>query len=327
MNSIDKENQLAKARGLEIIRKVKEFAKDDNSFELITNDTIFTKHKYKDTIFLYSKIYVPYELEYTIESNYEYVGFYNLTQNEFFDLKYPLDLYIDQKTKGLYELRAKLIQEIRYYIAKELTENTALFDEIKENVKINEEYFIREINEDIFNDTGKKNLEDYIDLSFSGYDIPKDKEIKYADLCIILDYINNSEEVIKWYEKEWLEKRLNELFIRYEKYKVYSKKFDEIMNDKLNTIHRKKAVKDAIEDKKTVNVTILKKDKMFTFKTESSVFLDEEERYLLSYIIAPDRKKYDELFSHDSYTFDEILKITYGKNEIYNKEQFENQKH
>ena len=36
---------------------------------------------------------------------------------------------------------------------------------------------------------------------------------------------------------------------------------------------------------------------------------------------AKDRQKYKELFGTKDYTADEILKITYGKKEIYTKEQ------
>ena len=38
-------------------------------------------------------------------------------------------------------------------------------------------------------------------------------------------------------------------------------------------------------------------------------------------IQAKDRRKYEELFNYEKYTIDEILKITYGKKEIYTKEQ------
>ena len=57
MNSIDKENQLAKEKGLEIMQELREFAKNDSLIELITGNKIYTKHKYKNTIFLYSKSY------------------------------------------------------------------------------------------------------------------------------------------------------------------------------------------------------------------------------------------------------------------------------
>ncbi len=40
---------------------------------------------------------------------------------------------------------------------------------------------------------------------------------------------------------------------------------------------------------------------------------------------AKDRRKYEELFNYEKYTIDEILKITYGKNGIYNKEKYNQQ--
>lgn len=324
MNNIDKENQLAKVRGLEIIRKVKEFAKNDNLFELITGNKIYTKHKYKDTIFLYSKNYCPSDTEYTTESIYEYVGFYNLKQSKFFNLQYPLNLYMGNTVKSVYQLKNMILKDIKHYVVQKLTKNTTIFDEIKAQARheMSEEFFIKEIYKDIFIDNGKRSLEDYIELEYSNYRIPQEKEIKYPDLDVVLDYINDFAEVMERYEKEFLEKRLDELFNQFENYKIYSKKFDEIMSDKLNTIHRMKAVKEAVKDKKTVCVTILKDGQTFTFKVEANAFLHISEKYSTVYIPNPYYKEYKKLFGDNYFVFDEILNITYGKKEIYNKEKF-----
>ena len=316
--------QTEKVNGMEIMREIKEFAKNDNLFELITGNKIYTKHKYKDTIFLYSKNYCPSDTEYTIESIYEYVGFYNLKQSKFFNLQYPLSIYMENATKSVYQLKNMILKDIKHYVVKALTENTTIFDELKAQTRheTDEDFFINEIYYDIFIDNGKRSLEDYIELEYSNYRMPPEKVIKYPDLDVVLDYINDFAKVVERYEKEFLEKRLDELFTQFENYKIYSRKFDKIMSDKLNAIHRRKAVKEAVKDKKTVSVTILKDGQTFTFKVETYAFLHISEKYPAIYIPNPDRRKYEKLFGNNYFVFDEILNITYGKKEIYNKEHF-----
>lgn len=103
--------------------------------------------------------------------------------------------------------------------------------------------------------------------------------------------------------------------------KVYS----DIQNNKSDVFHKQKAIKDALKDKKTANVTIFKDGQEFTFKTESDVFTRWNDYYSYLRMDAKDRRKYEELFNYEKYTIDEILKITYGKNEIYNKEKYNQQ--
>ena len=78
-------------------------------------------------------------------------------------------------------------------------------------------------------------------------------------------------------------------------------------------------MKEAIKDKKTVNVTILKDGHLFTFKTDAKDFLRLDNRYSRYNIQAKDRHKYEELFKCSDYLFEEIISIKYGKQEIYSK--------
>ena len=92
--------------------------------------------------------------------------------------------------------------------------------------------------------------------------------------------------------------------------------------DKSHSFHARKAIIEAVKDKKTVNVTILKNGQTFTFKTETATLTygQRNDEYSKYDIQAKDRQKYKELFGTNDYTADEILKITYGKKEIYTKE-------
>lgn len=101
-----------------------------------------------------------------------------------------------------------------------------------------------------------------------------------------------------------------------------AKKFDAIINDESNEINKKKLIKEALKDKKTVNVTILKNGHELTFKTSTRSFIHNWScGYSLYDLPAQDRKKYKELFRYEDYTFSEIQKITYGKKDIYIKGQ------
>ena len=158
---------------------------------------------------------------------------------------------------------------------------------------------------------------DSIDLS----DLDCEK-INCIEVESVLDYLDNPQKLIQEYTKEIFEKRRNILFLQYENYKLYSKKFDEIINDESNVINKKKVIKEALKDKKTVNVTILKNGHELTFKTSTRSFIHNWScGYSLYDLPAQDRKKYKELFRYEDYTFTEIQKITYGKKDIYIKGQ------
>ena len=311
---------------LTILGRIEDFSRNDDVFELKVDNKIFIKHKHNNSVFLYSKNSYQKDLKYTVQAKYEYAGFYNLIQKEFFDLHYPLNIYADRNKKfpDFKELRDKILDEIKANVAKEMAGNGNRYFEgmiFPKEKRDSDEYLTSEINCDIFGN-GKRTLSDYIFIDYEGNYSSSSEKVKIVDTEDILDYIDNSKSLIERYTKEILEKTVNCLFVQYEKYKLYSQKFDEIISDKSNEINKKKAIKEALKDKKSVNITILKDGKTFTFKTSTEGFIYRvRNSYSIYDIASQDRQKYREIFGYYDYTFDEIQKITYGKKDIYIKGQ------
>lgn len=236
---------------LNVLEKIRNFSKDDSVFELNVNNTIFIKHKHNNSIFLYSKSFYPNSLQCTVETKYDYAGVYNITTDEFFDVHSPLNAYVEKIPPDFKELKSKILDEININVAKEITENgNKYFDGLtvpKENI-ITEHHLIEKVNSDIFKGC-KQELKDNIFIDYDGSYLDCEK-INCIEVESVLDYLDNPQKLIRQYTKEIFEKRRNILFLQYENYKLYSKKFDEIINDESNVINKKKVIKEALKDKK-----------------------------------------------------------------------------
>ncbi len=97
----------------------------------------------------------------------------------------------------------------------------------------------------------------------------------------------------------------------------------DIIDDKTHMAHKQRDIIDAIKttEAKTVRVTIDKDNKELTFRNDTrSMARTGSNEYYAWDIIASDRSKYKELYGHDNYGVKDIVKINYGKKEIYNRE-------
>ena len=87
-----------------------------------------------------------------------------------------------------------------------------------------------------------------------------------------------------------------------------------------NPIHRMKAITEAVKASggKTVTVTVQKEGQELTFKTEARSLTGYRSYYSTYDIPASDRRKFEELFGrHTDYTAEDVIRITYGRNTIY----------
>ena len=101
------------------------------------------------------------------------------------------------------------------------------------------------------------------------------------------------------------------------------KEYRALMEDTENPIHRMKAITDAVKASgaKTVTITVQKDGQELTFKAAASSLIGHRNYYNSSNIPAQDRREFERLFGrHASYTAEDITKITYGRNTIYEAE-------
>ncbi len=102
------------------------------------------------------------------------------------------------------------------------------------------------------------------------------------------------------------------------------KAYQAIIADTENPVHIIKKIKAAMDatSAKTVNVTIRKNDIEFTFKTEASSLRGDCGSHYNSWnLVAADRRKFEQLFGRSAdYAPQEILRITYARNVLYEAE-------
>lgn len=302
----------------EIVRnQILDFINDKDKHELIiNNEYLLMKHLHKDTAFLYSK-YIHSDAINTIYAKYEYQGFYNLISNKFYDLKYELANLINEKeTAGMRKLKNQILDGIKEKLAQELKINHQKY--FKETMELENQ--LEEWEKDVVIKLAKRNffegnrqkLIDFIFLNFGD-------EIKEINIDEILSFIQEPDTLLNYYKEEFLKKSIEDLYVYFKSYAIYEKHITDLENDKSNIIHKQKMVKDAIKDKKTINITILKDGHNFTFKTDTQEFFKLDNRYSRYHMKAKDRHRYEELFKYNDYLFDEITNITYGKQEIYSR--------
>lgn len=304
----------------EIRNKIMEFIKDQSKHEIeINNKYLVMKHIYKGNVFIYMK-HIFGEKMGDLMREYTYHGFYNLKTNKFYDLRYSLSTLLDiTKTLTSQDLEKQMLENIIKKISDELKTNSQKY--FREPLELNEELseYVehwgknRAINSaklDFFTDQ-VKSLKDFIHLDFIN------SGIKQIDIDEIIEYIEAPEKILNYYKEEFLNKNIQQLYAEFKIYTIYQKHITDIKNDKLHIIHRQKELRNVIQDKKTVTVTIVKDGHTFTFKTETQEFLRLDEFHGCYTMSAKDRVKYKELFGHDDYTIDEIISVKYGKQEIY----------
>lgn len=94
-----------------------------------------------------------------------------------------------------------------------------------------------------------------------------------------------------------------------------------IVEDMENPVHTVKKIMDAMRttSAKTVNVTVKKEGVELTFKTEAATLRGDCTSYYSTWqIAAADRKKFEQTFGRSAnYTPEEILRITYARNVLY----------
>ena len=96
--------------------------------------------------------------------------------------------------------------------------------------------------------------------------------------------------------------------------------YQALMQDTENPIHRMKAITEAIKASgaKTVTVTVQKDGAELTFKTGANSLTGHRNYYSTYDIPAQDRREFERLFGRSAnYTAEDIIRITYGKNTIY----------
>lgn len=135
-----------------------------------------------------------------------------------------------------------------------------------------------------------------------------------------ISWLQNPEQFIQDETDRHLASHQEEFLMGFIKSDALLKEYQTLMRDTANPIHRMKAITDAVKASgaKTVTVTVQKGGQELTFKTAASSLTERKNFYRTSDITAQDRREFERLFGcHSDYTAEDITKITYGRNTIY----------
>ena len=138
-----------------------------------------------------------------------------------------------------------------------------------------------------------------------------------------LAYIQDPEGFIQTEAEKYIKTNQEKILLEFMENDALLAEYQALIQDTGNPIHRMKAISDAIKASggKTVTVTVQKADRELTFRA-ATYSLTGHNRYYGAYgIQASDRREFEKLFGrYTNYTVDDITRITYGRNTIYEAE-------
>lgn len=142
-----------------------------------------------------------------------------------------------------------------------------------------------------------------------------------------IQFIVDKKPLIEREANEYIEKHQENMLAQFYNNALLRKELKAIYDDTDNILHRVKAIIDAVKESgaKTVNVSINKEDKEFTFKYETRTLTVAPDSYYSSYNMkASDRREFENLFGRNANFYpSEITQITYGRNVIYDSSEFD----
>ena len=256
-----------------------------------------------------------------LHNSFKYSGIYDKENNKLFDVEYSLRYHIlnwdynnenYKNASDLYNLINKDMNERIKELIKDVKKE--MFD-INE-VEIGEEIEDRDVLTEFMNGATSETLE----ASLKEFSTEKSQDL--------LDYLTDKETFIeeeaRWFIVENTTSILRSLAIAEKKREVLK----EIEDNKEHPYHKIKKIIDAIKENNcvTVNLTINKNGIEQTFKYNADALKrDYNSSYLSTWNFekAQERNLFEETFGRsEDLHYEEIVKITYGKNTIYEDDNF-----
>ena len=166
--------------------------------------------------------------------------------------------------------------------------------------------------------------EDAIQHLFNGTEpdgqFHSDYELDRLPEAGFLAYIQDPEGFIQTKAEQYIQTNAEKFLLQFLENDALLAKYQTLMQDVGNPIHRMKAITDAINASgaKTVTVTIQKAGQELTFKAAASSLTGHKSSYSTYDINGSDRLEFDRTFGrYSDYTAEDITRITYGRRTIY----------
>lgn len=274
------------------------------------------KAKYKNSVLVYCNYCYGKELDFWL--GFDYAGFYSMVTDTFYDgCCYRLNEIL--KKHCSFQDTKSLKAEMKTLLSKRIYDMLDNFNNAELREKAD-----KLLNKSTTRDPDWFNTAENLYYRDEKPELSKFYRIEYdfENSSNVMDFCENKTEFIEYTAKTYIEDHLAELYRDFVEFQEVEDEYKKIATDKNNIFHLRKAISDSVEGTKTVNVTILKGNVEFTFKTSSeSLRVGRYRDYYSNYdITATDRELFYKTFGrYENYTADEIVKITYCKKIIYKK--------
>ena len=144
--------------------------------------------------------------------------------------------------------------------------------------------------------------------------------LNYWEEVFMLAYIQSPNTIIEAEAEQYIKSHQEQLLLTFLENDALRDEYSALVLDEDNPIHRMKAITDAVRASgaKTVTVTVVKPEGELTFKTAARSLIGHRNYYSSFDIPFQSRREYERLFGrHSDYHAEDITRITYGRNTIY----------
>lgn len=135
-----------------------------------------------------------------------------------------------------------------------------------------------------------------------------------------MSYLQDPKGFIQTEAETYIKKNQEKFLLQFLESDALLAEYQALVQDTANPIHRMKAITDAVRSSgaKSVTVTVQKDGQELTFKAAADYITGHRNSYSTSSMPAPDRREFERLFGrHADYNAEDVVRITYGRNAIY----------
>ena len=266
-----------------------------------------------------------------------------------------LGLNNDLKNVGLYYKQDGCIYNSDYYL-KSMCEETAMIrrktgkSDFAEQLTAAVKAYVEKVIDNNVNNLSTREISDEWKLRNVAYFIEhtaKDQarelfltdtdvsDISYKCHCCIdsitdseyIRFITDKDSLIELKAGGYIKERQEDILAQFFENTALKKELQKIYDNPENDLYRIKAIKSAVEKSgaKTVNVTINKDNKDFTFKYDANQLCIDPNGYYYNWgMKSSDEKDFEYFFGRDAHFYPkDIMQITYCRNVIYDSSEFD----
>lgn len=248
---------------------------------------------------------------YYLNGRNNFIGIYNTKT----DILYVENIFICSREPIFNTVKLVSIGEVyKEIVAKTIETINKIVDLNENNVEFCGKVDIRNI---------EKNARD---IAYSAYmqDVPIDRDlVTFHDIelntDILISYLHKPEEAILKLAQNTIKKKAKSIVYRVKTIQLAEEKLQEY--EKMQLDKEKKRILKAIPSKfRTLTIEILKNGINFICEIYNAIEITDENIDYWHIDSKDERDIYKKIFGHENIKFDEIIRISYGKKVLYEKE-------